>query len=242
MTTHSSIPQRLYLMQVAALPMPESAWLIPVPCYLVQMSDGTNILIDTGFPEVLPPRPGLVSEKNVVEQLALLDLQPDDIDMLICTHFDLDHAGHHSTFTNAELIVQREHYELARSGYPRLAPARPMWDHPALRYRLVDGDTALLPGIELIETNGHVRGHQSVLVRLPQTGPVLLSIDAVMAQSDFTPDRQPRPQDDHQDGELVRAGARKLIDVAEREQVALIIFGHDGQQWQTLKKVPEYYQ
>lgn len=38
------------------------------------------------------------------------------------------------------------------------------------RIRLVDGDTELLPGLELIETSGHVPGHQSVLVRLPKTG------------------------------------------------------------------------
>lgn len=241
MTTHPSAPQRLYLMQVAARHVPEAPWPIPYPCYLVQMGDGQHILIDTGFPPNLPSRPGLQSSKNVVEQLALLDLQPDDIDILICTHFDLDHAGHHATFTNAELIVQRQHYELARSGYPRFAPARPMWDHPALRYRLVDGDAALLPGIELLATHGHTRGHQSVLVRLPQTGPVLLTIDAVMAQSDFTRDRQPSPLDDDTEGELVRAGACKLIDVVAREQVALIIFGHDGQQWQTLKKAPDSY-
>src|SRR5260221_8404373 len=130
MTTHPSMPQRLYLMQVVTWFSPEATWPIPYPCYLIHMSDGRHILIDTGWPEELPSRPGLQAGKNVVEQLALLDLQPADIAMLICTHFDLDHAGRHSAFTKAELIVQRQHYELARSGYPRLAPARPMWDHP----------------------------------------------------------------------------------------------------------------
>lgn len=241
MTAHT-VPQRLYLMQVATMFNPEAPWPVPYPCYLIQMSDGKHILIDTGWPEKFPAMSGLQAGKNVIEQLAMLGFQPDDIDMLICTHFDVDHAGHHSTFTKAELVVQRQHYELARSGYPRLAYARPMWDHPDLRYHLVDGDTELLPGIELIETHGHVRGHQSVLVRLPQIGPVLLAIDAVTAQRYFTPDRQPHPFDDDQEGEAGRAGARKLIDVAEREQVALVIFGHDGQQWQTLKKAPEYYE
>jgi N-acyl homoserine lactone hydrolase len=108
-----------------------------------------------------------------------------------------------------------------------------------LHYRLLDGDTELLPGIELIETHGHTRGHQSVLVRLPETGPVLLAIDAVPMQHYFSPDRQKSPQDD--DEELSRAGARKLIDLAERERATLIIFGHDDPQWQTLKKLPEYY-
>jgi N-acyl homoserine lactone hydrolase len=217
---------------------------MPCPCYLVQTGDGKNILIDSGLPKGFQAPPGrsmppIEHGKDVVEQLAMLGLQPDDIDMLICTHFDIDHAGNHSIFTNAELIVQRQHYELARGGHPRFAHTRPFWDHPALRYRLVDGDSELLPGIELIETHGHTRGHQSVLVRLPQMGPVLLAIDAVPARSYFTPDRQKGPFDD--DEELARAGTRKLIELAEREHAALVIFGHDGQQWQTLKKAPEYY-
>ncbi len=158
---------------------------MPVVCYLVQTSDGKNILIDSGFSKDMQSRPGMPPVehgKDVVEQLAMLGLQPGDIDMLICTHFDADHAGNHSKFTNAELIVQRQHYELARSGHPRFAAIRHIWDHPALRYRLIDGDTELLPGIKLIETHGHTHGHQSVLVRLPETGPVLLAIDAVARQ------------------------------------------------------------
>lgn len=242
MTTHAAVPQRLYLMQVATTFNPEAPWPVPYPCYLVQMSDGRNILIDTGWPEELPNVPGLQAEKDVVEQLALLGLQPADIDILICTHFDMDHVGHHSTFPQAELVVQRRHYEQARSGYPRFASTRPIWDHPDLHYRLLDGDTVLLAGIELIETHGHVRGHQSVLVRLPHMGPVLLAIDAVMAQRYFTPDRQPDPFDDDQQGDLLRAGARKLIEIAEREQATLVIFGHDEQLWTTLKKTPEYYE
>jgi N-acyl homoserine lactone hydrolase len=204
------------------------------------MGDGKNILIDTGFPNDPPPRSGLQLHKNVVEQLALLDLQPADIDILICTHFDLDHCGHHENFPNAELIVQREHYDVARGGHQRFASSRLHWDLPASRYRFVDGDTTLLPGLELIETGGHVPGHQSVLVRLPETGPVLLTIDAVITQDSFTPNRQAGPLD--LDGEKAIASTRKLLNLAQREQVALAIFGHDGPQWETLKKLPEYYQ
>jgi N-acyl homoserine lactone hydrolase len=204
------------------------------------MDDGKHILIDTGFPKDPPSRPGLQLHKNVVEQLALLDLQPDDIDILICTHFDLDHCGHHEDFSNAELVVQRAHYEVAYEGHQRFAISRSHWDLPAARYRFVDGDTVLLPGIELIETGGHVPGHQSVLVRLPETGPILLAIDAVMTQDSFKPDRQAGPLDLDKDKTI--ASTRKLLDLAQREQVALTIFGHDGAQWNTLKKLPEYYQ
>jgi N-acyl homoserine lactone hydrolase len=238
MNMTGAAPQRLYLMQVATIPQRN----LPFVCYLVQTGDGTNILIDSGLPVEVQPPPGMpvpIKEKDVLEQLAQLGLQADDIDLLICTHFDGDHSGHHAAFTNAELIVQRQHYELARSGNPRFANTRSQWDHPSLRYRLIDGDTQLLPGLELIETSGHVPGHQSVLVRLPQTGPVLLAIDAVPQQGAFTAEREAGPMD--MDVEMLRASTRKLLALARREQVALTIFGHDGEQWQTLKKAPDFY-
>lgn len=243
MTPTSATPQRLYLMQVESTTIRVGDSLYGmVVCYLIQASDGTNILIDSGIPADYQPPPGApphTHETNVLEQLAALSLRPEDIDLLVCTHFDTDHAGFHDAFPRAELIVQRTHYELARGGHPRFAPTRAHWDHPALRYRLIDGDTELLPGLTLIETSGHARGHQSVLVRLPQTGPVLLAIDAVVLGRLFTADRRAWPLDD--DEEQLRASTRKLLDLVERERVALVVFGHDAAQWQTLKKAPAYY-
>jgi N-acyl homoserine lactone hydrolase len=239
-------PQKLYLLQLSttSLPLPNGRTLEMISgCYLVEMGDGKHILIDTGLaPDaLLPPQaPPAQNKKNVLEHLATLQLSPDDIDILICTHFDMDHAGYNDAFTKAELIVQRKHYELARNGHPRLAAARAHWDHPALRYRLVDGDTELLAGITLLETSGHVAGHQSVLLHLPQTGLVLLAADAVMIQRTFTLDRKAWPNDDNE--EELRASTRKLLDLSERENVKLVIFGHDGEQWKTLKKAPECYE
>ena len=77
------------------------------------------------------------------------------------------------------------------------------------------------------------------LVRLPHTGPVFLTIDAVPLQRSFTPDRQAGPRDVDVAG--VIASTRKLLNLAEREHVSLVIFGHDGEQWSTLKKLPDYY-
>ncbi|MDQ2904879.1 MAG: N-acyl homoserine lactonase family protein [Ktedonobacteraceae bacterium] len=245
MTTNAATPQKLYLLQLSTTTVPrpgQTPLEMVLGCYLVETGDGKHILIDSGFPADVPRLAGTQparDEKNVLEHLADLGLRPADIDMLVCTHFDIDHAGYHDAFPQAEFIVQREHYALARSGHARFASARAHWDHPALRYRLIDGDTELLPGLTLLETSGHTPGHQSVLLRLPQTGPVLLAIDAVMMQRAFTPDRAAWPMDDNE--EQLRASTRKLLDLVEREHVALVIFGHDGQQWQTLRKAPDYY-
>lgn len=246
MTVINATPQRLYLLQLSTTTIPIAAGKtleMVSSCYLVEASDGRRILIDSGLPEDAPKPAGAPppeNQKNVIEHLADLDLHPDDIDIVICTHFDVDHAGYHDFFTRAEFIVQRSHYELARNGHPRFAHARTHWGNPALLYRLVDGDIEIMPGLTLIETSGHAPGHQSVLVRLPQTGPVLLAIDAVVMQRLFTPDRNAWPTDDNE--EQLRASTRKLLDLVEREHVALTVFGHDGQQWQTLKKAPAYYE
>jgi N-acyl homoserine lactone hydrolase len=238
MTFSTSTPQRLYLMQVAALPAPINT---PAVCYLVQTDDGTNILIDTGIPDLEMLRtsmPDLIAYPNVIEQLALLKLQPKDIDLLICTHFDLDHVGHHAAFQHAPFVVQRAQLEAARRE-PRFVRTRPLWDLSAVQYQVVDGDAELLPGLELLDTSRHVPGHQSVLVRLPEMGAVLLAIDAVPDQNSFTQDRIAGPRD--LDAEGVRTSTHKLLELVEREHVSLVIFGHDGQQWQTLKKLPGFY-
>jgi N-acyl homoserine lactone hydrolase len=245
MTANNPTPQKLYLLQLSSTTVPigpNRTLEMSLGCYLIQTSDGRNILIDTGIAPDAPLPPGAPKGRNVtnvIDQLAALKLVPGDIHTLICTHFDMDHAGYNDAFPRAEHIVQREHYELARSGYERLAAARTHWDRPTIRYRQVDGDTELLQGLALLKTNGHVAGHQSVLVRLPQTGPVLLAIDAVMMQHTFTPDRKAWPKDDNE--KQLRASTVKLLDLVKRENVQLVVFGHDGSQWKTLKKSPDYY-
>src|SRR5512142_1746356 len=168
------------------------------------------------------------NEHNVNEQLADIGLKPDDIDTFISTHYDIDHAGRHAAFPKAQYVVQRAHHLDAASN-PRVAANRPQWDQPMERIRLVDGDTQLLPGMELIDTSGHVPGHQSVLVRLPKTGAILLTIDAVPFGAGFT--REVQADSSSPDGEATRASTMKLLDLVEREQIGLVIFGHDNEQW-----------
>jgi N-acyl homoserine lactone hydrolase len=228
--------KRLYLLQVGSMP----EYQIPIVCFLVQTGDGRNILIDTGLPETIPEEESdFENGQDVIEQLARIGLRPDDVDTVISTHYDIDHAGRHAAFTKAQYIVQRLHHLDAASN-PRFAATRPQWDQPIERIRLVDGDTVLLPGLELIETSGHVPGHQSVLVRLPNTGAVVLTIDAVPFADGFTRDRQ--DDGSNPDAEAIHASTIKLLDLVERERVGLVIFGHDQAQWETLKKAPAFYE
>ena len=218
----------------------------PVPGYVIELDDGSIVLVDTGFPTIgphdrVPARFRVTPDDHVVRRLAILGLRPRDVRFLVCSHFDPDHSGSHDLFPGSECIVQRSHYVVARSGRDsRFEIHRSRWDHPALRYRLVDGDTELAPGVDLIETSGHVPGHQSVLVRLPNTGAVLLAVDAIPIAAQADPHtRRPHPFD--ADPARAARSAAKLAEICEREQVRLIVYGHDAEQWGTLRLAPACY-
>lgn len=212
---------------------------VPVASYLIRMDDGIDILVDTGWPRSFVDDP---QKDTVVARLASIGLEPSDIDYLVCSHLDDDHSGNYDLFMNAELIVQREQYELAKGGHPRFATNRDTWDHSSLRYRVVDGDVELIPGVELLETSGHVPGHQSLLVRLSKTGPVLLAADAVMHSSMADPDTREMFVTDMYDEERIRDSTRKIADVAAREGATLIVYGHDSEQWASLRQSPAFYE
>ena len=222
---------------------------IPVVGYLIQTDDGLNVLVDTGFSHHLigkyqhEEQPFLRMDEAdyVVNQLARLGLAPQDIHYLISSHFDPDHAGNLTAFPKAPVVVQRRQYVLAKEGaIPRQKELRSQWDAPELRYHVVDGDTTFMPRIELIESSGHSPGHQSVLVRLAQTGPVLLAIDAIPFAAYLDADTRPSDPFDMDDAGA-RASTRKLVELAKKEGVTLLVHGHDHEQWQQLKLLPEYY-
>ena len=238
---------KLYLLRLGMIQSIQA----PMPGYLIQTDGGMNILIDTGYPRSgigvykgTPQAPAKMDEQDyVVNQLASLGLTPPDIQYVICTHFDIDHAGNYDVFPDATFVVQRSHYEIARQGsLERLNQARSSWDAPGLRYQFIDGDQEFLPGIELLETSGHVPGHQSVLVHLPQTGPVLLAIDAIPMTKylKIVPEQRQASPVDHDEAGL-RVSTRKLVDLIHQQQIALVICGHDAEQWQQLKRLPDYY-
>jgi len=219
----------------------------PVPAYLITTGDAT-VLVDTGPPrdragahrtdpeERVELEPG----EDVPSLLDGLGVAPGDVDLVVCTHLDPDHAGNHDVFGGAEFVVQRRHHAWAVSDAgARCGATRDRWDRPDARFRLVDGDTELLPGIELIESSGHVPGHQSVLVRLPRTGPVLLAADAIPMTAALDPGKRPVFPFDMDEAE-VRASTKKLVDLASAEN-ALIICGHEPSNLTELRAAPAYY-
>ena len=242
---------KLFLLQVGRVRPPDQVEgaLLPVPAYLIETDTGEHILIDTGLDRRLigaehqPTRPHLLDkDEDLLTHLARLNLTAQDIRMVICSHFDPDHAGNLALFDQATIVIQRRLYTAAIKGeVPRFERTRDQWDAPGLRFLLVDGDSTLVPGVTLLESAGHTPGHQSILVALPVTGPVLLAIDALPSQAHRDPaTRAIEPFD--LDERQVRTSTGKLRAIEQREEVALTVYGHDPHQWQTLRRLPDFYE
>jgi len=81
---------------------------------------------------------------------------------------------------------------------------------------------------------------QFFLEKSPQICSRHFFIDAVVMQRAFRVDRKAWPTDDNE--QQLHASTKKLLDLVERAQVKLVVFGHDGVQWSSLKISPEYYE
>jgi len=243
---------KLFLLQVGRVRPPDQMEdaILPVPAYLIETDTGEHILIDTGLDRRLigayrhqPPRSHLLDkDEDLLTYLARLNLTAQDIRLVICSHFDPDHAGNLALFQQAEIVIQRRLYTAAIKGeVPRFERTRDQWDAPGLRFLLVDGDITLVPGVTLLKSEGHTPGHQSVLVSLPRTGPVLLAIDAIPSQAHRDPTtRAIEPFDLHE--QQVRTSTSKLRAIEQQKDVAFMVYGHDPRQWQTLKRFPDFYE
>jgi N-acyl homoserine lactone hydrolase len=242
---------RLYILESAMYTGGEIE--IPFPVYLVQTDNGRNVLVDSGWDEELAAstvnKQGrqvirMTENNRLINQLNAIGLTPESIDLIICTHFDEDHCGNNRLFHQAEVIIQQSHLELARSGKERrFEVTRPYWEQPTIRYRAVVGDVVVAPGVEILVTDGLVTGHQSVLFRLPKTGNVLLTIDAIRDGDMLNPGADPRKISMFDmDADKLLEGVDKLRSVLERENVQLVVFGHDGKRWPSLRKSHQFYE
>jgi N-acyl homoserine lactone hydrolase len=219
---------------------------LPVMMVLIE-SEGRRVLVDTGMPPAAAGdgdamrreygwdpswiRPIVASDERADAQLAALELRPADLELVICTHFHSDHAGGNSLFVDVPVAVQEAELVAARDGDDYL----PIWDAPGLRFQAVRGDWSPLPSVEMIFTPGHTPGHQSMLVRLTDQ-PWLFTWDAVYTEEHWRTNDLGAVRDVAQ----ARSSLARLREIAAAEN-ARIVFGHDIAQWESLKKVPAFY-
>jgi glyoxylase-like metal-dependent hydrolase (beta-lactamase superfamily II) len=162
-------------------------------CLLVEHPDGL-VLIDTALGNKEDAKfidiygienQGLEGATQLEDALASAGFLPRDVRWVINTHLHFDHAGGNTTmdpdleadarrhvrptFPNATYVVQRAELEFARHANERTrASYFPHNFEPvaaADRWRLLEGDGEVVPGISVRLTPGHVPYHQAVLVQ-----------------------------------------------------------------------------
>jgi N-acyl homoserine lactone hydrolase len=136
-------------------------------------------------------------------------------------------------FPQAMLYVQKAEYEWPGANKAaRFAPAHPVTKLEGDRDIFGDGS------LTIVSTPGHTPGHQSLLVKLPKTGAVLLSGDAVHFKSNWENRGVPAGNPDQ---EGTRRSMQKMAELLEREKAQLWI-NHDKAQRDGLKMAPAFYE
>jgi len=212
-------------------------------CYLIKHAQGW-FLWDTGLADAIAAMPNGQAPadprathwrrpKTLAAQLEQLGVKPSDIKGMAISHTHPDHIGNVEMFPQTMLYVQKAEYEWPlEGGRPRFKP-----EHPVTK---IEGDHDIFGdgSLRLIATPGHTPGHQSLLVKLPKTGTLLLSGDAVHFKSNW--DNRGVPVGNFGQ-EQTRDSMKKMADILANEKAQLWI-NHDKAQRDSLKLAPEYFE
>lgn len=165
------------------LPGADPYVLLDLPCLVYVLDDGEHlVLVDSGPDAEAAARHGyrVLGETTsaLLEGLARHGASAADVDLIVHTHLHYDHCQNDALLPRAQVVVQAEELRHARGGTRYYEGIAARCDALDDRLVLLDGDTALWPGLQTIKNGGHTPGHQSVLVETDD-GPVCLCGDIV---------------------------------------------------------------
>ena len=155
-------------------------------CYLIR-NEKQYLLWDAGLPAELKGTSAtqwvftLSLDRTIAEQLAELDLTPEDIDMVGISHYHDDHIGQAAQFPNATLLINSNEYEAIDSGAAGSArdSLAPWFGDDKSETRQFGGDHDVFGdgSVKILSMPGHTPGHSTLLVNLPEAGPLMLTGD-----------------------------------------------------------------
>ncbi len=236
-------------------------WWVPCPAFLITHPSAGAILVDTSLHSSIAAeprenfgrlaaryaRPRIESGRDLPAQLRELGADPRSIPLVVMTHLHIDHASGISEFPSSTFVISSAEWATATTGSrPLLRGYRRQHYDYAFDYRLVDFDGPRIDSyatfgrsfdlfgdgsVRLAFTPGHTLGHMCVLARLRDRDFVIAG-DAVytVRQLEGGPE-PPRPQDPH----LWRRSLQELQLFAREYPQAVIVAGHDPEQWPTLE-------
>jgi N-acyl homoserine lactone hydrolase len=250
--------ERLFMLQFGAEPSPkaisvrgagESIIWCPVVGALVETRDGL-VLLDAGFSrrfmEDEPARqaiyesaeqPWALAGEPLVTALAEIDVTISDLALAVVSHLHCDHGGGIGALAQAgvEVAIHRDELAFAREragldvGY-----YRPDYTSPAPRWRELEGDTVLAPGLTVLATPGHSPGHLSFRIDLRESGTWILAVDAADLGENLNDRVPPGWTADPEDSVRAETSLGRLLTEAD-SLGARLVPGHDQVFWNAVR-------
>ena len=223
---------------------------LPVSSVLLRHRQA-NVLFDTGchpsvaedaqqrwggMAKVITPIMG--PSDNVMAGLSALGLCPEDVDIVVNSHFHPDHCGCNVFFGKAEIIVHDAELAAARAPDSAIRGYIPCeWDHPMpMRAISAEHDPPVAEQIVLLPLPGHTPGTVGALAALDRSGAFLLASDAVSLRAHLDRDIVPR---NTWNADAFIASLREIRRI--EKDGARVVCGHDAGQWQKLRTGADAY-
>ena len=149
-------------------------------CYIIKHGDD-YLLWDTGHAMTMP---NVAPKVSLVDQLAKINVTPDQIKYVGISHYHADHTGQIASFPKATLLIGAKEWDAISA--PK--PAEGVNYKPFESW--IKGDSKVEPqpidkdvfgdgSVIMLRTPGHTPGHSSLLVKLAEMGPIIITGDAV---------------------------------------------------------------
>jgi N-acyl homoserine lactone hydrolase len=161
-------------------------------CYLIKHGD-EYLLWDTGHAMTTP---NVAPKVSLVDLLAKLDLKPEQIKYVGISHYHGDHTGQVNSFPKATVLIGKGDWDAISSPNPAEGVNFKPFENwtkgegkvePIAADKDVFGDGSVI----VLATPGHTPGHHSLLVKLPQTGNVVITGDAAHFRENLDSDGVP---------------------------------------------------
>lgn len=190
-------------------------------CYVVR--HGNDYLVwDTGY---LPGSNANAPKVTLLEQLARMNVRPEQVKYVGISHFHADHTGQLGSLPNATLLIGEREWAALTAPQPMAGANVAGFTHwisggGKLETQAADKDVFGDGTVMILRTPGHTPGHQALLVRLKEMGPVLLSGDAAHFHENYQNNGVPGFNYDRSD---TIASIERLKQIEKNLQATMII-------------------
>jgi glyoxylase-like metal-dependent hydrolase (beta-lactamase superfamily II) len=161
-------------------------------CYLIKHGDD-YLLWDTGHAMTMP---NVAPKVSLVDQLAKIDVKPDQIKYVGISHYHADHTGQIASFPKATLLIGAKEWDAISAPKPAQGVNYKPFEgwikgENKVEPQPIDKDVFGDGSVIMLRTPGHTPGHSSLLVKLAQMGPVIITGDAVHFRENWDTDGVP---------------------------------------------------